>query len=49
MTKEQKETLWFMINDQMEGIDRDDAEFVAEQWWAEVNEEVSINDDRSKK
>ena len=36
MSDERLNTLWAMVNDQAEGISREDAEYLAEQWWAEV-------------
>jgi len=36
MTLDRLQTLWEMVNDQMEGIDKDDSEWVCEQWVAEV-------------
>lgn len=37
MTKEREQTLWWMINDQIEDqINKQDAEYVCEQWWAEI-------------
>lgn len=37
MTAERLQTLWEMVNDQMEGVEKEDAEFVCEQWWAEIS------------
>ena len=30
------ETAWFILNDEFEGIEMEDAEWMLEQWWAEI-------------
>ena len=37
MTPQAKRTLWEIINDQLEGVDCEDAEWVCEQWVAEIS------------
>lgn len=36
MTEHQKDVLWWMVNDQADGMTRDDVECLCEQWWAEI-------------
>ena len=36
MTPQAKWTLWEIINDQVEGVELEDAEWVCEQWVAEI-------------
>jgi hypothetical protein len=36
MTEQRRQVLWEIVNDQMEGIEKADAEWVCEQWVAEV-------------
>ena len=37
MTVRRRQLLWELINDQLDGIESgEDAEYVCEQWWAEI-------------
>ena len=35
MTPKRLDTLWEMVNEIVEGLEREDAEYLVEQWWAE--------------
>lgn len=36
MTPKRRHTLWLMCNESLEGLKLNDAEWVVEQWWAEI-------------
>ena len=36
MTEGRLQVLWEICNDQLEGLEKADAEWVCEQWWCEI-------------